>query len=55
MGYIPNWYPLIKAARFLGVAPWDLFTRPVCWREWALMAEAVEREQDAEKFKGMFS
>ena len=24
MGEIPDWYLLVRAARYLGVAPWDL-------------------------------
>lgn len=44
MGGVPDWYPLIRAARYLGVAPWDLARQPVWWREIALQAERAEIE-----------
>lgn len=44
MGAVPDWYPLIKAARYLGVAPWDLLEQPVIWRRWAEAAEFAEAE-----------
>lgn len=52
MGAIPDWYRLIRAAKYLGVAPWDLAERPVTWMEWALTAENAEasaQEQLAEQ------
>jgi len=30
---------LIRAARYLGVAPWDLAERPICWQDWAIAFE----------------
>jgi len=42
MGECPDWYPLLKAARYMGVAPWELAERPIAWQEWALMAESAE-------------
>lgn len=33
---------LCRAARWLGVAPWDLAERPNYWREWALAFETAE-------------
>lgn len=42
MGACPPWYRLIRAAIYLGVAPWDLAERPLTWVH---MAEAA---QDAE-------
>jgi hypothetical protein len=33
---------MLRAARYLGVAPWDLADRPVWWQEIALAAEAAE-------------
>ena len=44
MGACPEWYPLVKAARYLGVAPWELLKQPRIWFEWALTAQAVENE-----------
>lgn len=42
MGELPEWYTVIRAARTLGVAPWDLAQRPRVWTHWALAAEAAE-------------
>ncbi len=41
---MPEWYPLIRAARYLGVAPWELLNQPACWMHWALAAQAAEAE-----------
>lgn len=35
-------YSLIRAAKYLGVAPWELAERSIAWRDWALEAEAAE-------------
>jgi len=35
---------LIRAARYLGVAPWELDAQPTIWREWALASEGAENE-----------
>jgi len=42
MGTCPPWYRLVKAAKYLGVPPWDLAAKPLTWVH---MAEAA---QDAE-------
>lgn len=42
MGECPSWYRLIRAAKYLGVAPWVLAEKP---HTWVNMAEAA---QDAE-------
>jgi hypothetical protein len=44
MGSIPDWYLLLRAARYLGVPPWDLIDRQTIWREWALIAENAENK-----------
>ena len=54
MGEAPEWYRLIRAARYLGVAPWDLQDRWVFWANAALTAEEVEarfaeQEHDRER------
>lgn len=41
---MPSWYPLLRAARYLGVPPWELAERPVAWMYWALEAEQAEFE-----------
>jgi hypothetical protein len=46
--WMPDWYPLIKAARYLGVAPWELLAQSVWWREKALIAESAENYARAE-------
>lgn len=38
----PWWYGLIRAARYLGVPPWELAQQPVFWREAALACEEAE-------------
>ena len=47
MGALPDWYPLLRAARYLQVAPWELAARPIVWVDWALMAESAENEAQA--------
>lgn len=54
MGALPDWYVLIRAARYLKVAPWELLKQPQQWQLWASEAEAAEgkaqqQKQDAEK------
>lgn len=39
---MPDYYPVIRAARYLGVAPWELLERPDCWTTWALNCENGE-------------
>ncbi len=47
MGALPDWYTLLRAARYLQVAPWELAARPMQWMEWALMSESAENEAQA--------
>lgn len=44
MGEVPEWYAVIRAAKYLGVAPWELLEQPIIWKEWAVMAENAEHE-----------
>jgi hypothetical protein len=39
---MPEWYPLLRAARYLGVPPWELAKRPMGWTQMALTAEKAE-------------
>lgn len=39
----------MRAARYLGVAPWELLGQPAAWMLWALTAEAAENEAQAVK------
>lgn len=38
------WYRVIRAAKFLGVAPWDLAEAPITWLD---MAEATMQAEHA--------
>jgi len=40
---MPDWYPLLRAARYLGVPPWELENQWIGWLDRALMAEAAEQ------------
>ena len=51
VGACPDWYPLIRAARYLGVAPWELAKQPITWREWASIAQSAENHAEAEAIK----
>ena len=51
MGSCPDWYVLIRAAKYLGVAPWVLQTQPAAWMDWALMAESAENEAERARLK----
>jgi len=42
---------LVKAARYLGVAPWELARQPAIWRDWALIAEEAEEHARAAQAK----
>ena len=42
MGEAPDWYFLIRAARYLNVAPWELLAQPDLWTDMALSAQAAE-------------
>jgi hypothetical protein len=39
---MPDWYPLMKAAEWMKVAPWELLARPMIWTVWAQEAQAAE-------------
>jgi hypothetical protein len=47
MGEVPLWYRVIRAARYLKVAPWELYERSAFWLHAAEAAQSVE--QDAER------
>lgn len=48
---MPNWFPLVRAARYLGVPPWELARQPVAWMSWALTAERAESEGEQIAFE----
>lgn len=41
---MPEYYPLIRAAKYLGVAPWELMERSDAWQHIAYIAEQAEAE-----------
>lgn len=47
MGSAPSWYRIVKAAKYLGVAPWDLAARPLTWVNMAEEAQAAEAHAQA--------
>ncbi|MGH2478198.1 MAG: hypothetical protein ACRDHW_00865 [Ktedonobacteraceae bacterium] len=51
MGALPDWYPLITAARYLGVAPWDLLEHSSWWQDKAHIANTAEQQAAEEKRK----
>lgn len=51
MGSAPSWYRLLKAAKYLGVAPWDLATKPLTWVNMAEEAQAAEVHAEAMQSK----
>jgi len=38
----PDWYPVVQAAKYLGVAPWELMQQSIYWRDKALIAMTAE-------------
>lgn len=47
MGALPEDYPLFAAARYLGVAPWELAEQSLYWKNRALIF--MEEEAEAQK------
>ena len=44
MGKCPEDYILVKAAQWLGVAPWDLMEQSIWWQERIIMFMNAEAE-----------
>jgi len=44
MGRCPEDYHLVKAAQWLGVAPWELMEQSIWWRDRAIMFMNAEAE-----------
>lgn len=42
IGEVPLWYRVIRAAKYLGVPPWDLISRSVYWLQAAEAAASAE-------------
>jgi hypothetical protein len=45
MGDAPEWFVLMKVAKWLGVAPWDLARQPVGWYRMAALAMTFENQR----------
>jgi len=39
---VPDWYSFLRAARYLGVAPWELLAQQPAWFYLALESEQAE-------------
>lgn len=39
---MPPTYTLIRTAKWLGVAPWELARQPTYWQHWTLLAIEAE-------------
>lgn len=50
---MPDWWPLLQAAKYLGVAPWDLARQPAYWMRWALTAMGAEAEVNEQQLRRM--
>lgn len=42
LGECPDYYPLIQVAKYLGVAPWELFKQSLFWKNAALRCMQAE-------------
>lgn len=47
MGDAPDWFLLIRVAKYLGVPPWDLGRMPVGWYRMAVQMMALESQKAA--------
>ena len=53
-GAMLDWYTTIRAARYLGVPPWELLQQPVFWQYKALESEGIDAEvQEARQQQDM--
>lgn len=42
----PEWYVVMRAAKWLGVPPWELAEKPVWWMQWAVLAMGAENRAE---------
>jgi hypothetical protein len=42
----PDWYVTVQAAKWLGVAPWDLMKQPLYWTHWGLAGRSAENKAE---------
>ena len=48
---MPPEYILMRAARWMNVAPWDAAEQPASWVSWAIEFEQAEKEAEIEANK----
>ncbi len=48
---MPDWYPLVDAARELGVAPWELEKQPTYWRDRAIIYRNARLTIEADAYR----
>jgi len=48
-GYVPATYALFRAAKYIGVPPWELENVSVFWMNHALKYESIENEATAKR------
>lgn len=51
---MPDWYALVKAASYYGIAPWELAEQPEAWTHWANCAASAEEQAAAERTAAMW-
>jgi hypothetical protein len=49
MGYVPDWYYLVRACDRLHCKPWELLEQSIYWQDIAL--KAISAEVEAENIK----
>ncbi len=42
--WCPDWFATFQAAKYLGVAPWELMEHSIYWRDKALIAMTAEAQ-----------
>lgn len=45
-GEAPDYYFVIRAAKYLGVAPWELLEQHPLWQDWAFVCQSAENEAE---------
>ncbi|MGP1664830.1 MAG: hypothetical protein ACTS5I_02720 [Rhodanobacter sp.] len=51
---MPDWYAVVKAAHYYGIAPWELAARPAVWTHWAVTADTAEQQAESELMAASF-
>lgn len=51
MGEAPTWYRVVKAAKYLGVPPWELAQQPMAWVRMAEESQSAEAHAEAVRRK----